>query len=358
MPALPSSVIEPLWDQFAALLPERVVTHPLGCHRPRIPDRVVFDKLVQTLVLGASNERVADTTCSATTIRDRRDEWIEAGVFAQLEQLCLEAYDRIVGLDLDDVCVDGCIVKAPCGGEAAGKSPVDRGKQGTKRSLLIDGAGIPLGCVAAPANCHDSPLLRPTLETLGRFEKHHGIGFGVGLPDKITVHLDAGIVGRRILSCSEGQSRYGDATTARDLGERRRLTVDPTIPSDHPTHTVTCDTCGVIAVLPDRSAADRLARPHETNGLGGHTCDVWPPAGHVTPADPAVTTLTAPDPDAADATPEDVEPTDPWEAAAMRAAVTLGLRAVLVDMDGVLDAREQVTRARAILTEHFPADTD
>ena len=90
------------------------------------------------------------------------------------------------------MCVDGCIVKAPCGGEAAGKSPVDRGKQGTKRSVLVDGSGIPLGCVAAPANCHDSPLLRPTLERLGRFADHLGLGIGVGLPEQIAVHLDAG----------------------------------------------------------------------------------------------------------------------------------------------------------------------
>jgi transposase len=185
-------VIEPIWDQFRALLPERVVTHPLGCHRPRIADRIVFDKLVLVLVSALGYERVADTTCSATTLRDRRDEWISAGLFQQLEQLCLEAYDRITGLDLADVSVDGCIVKAPCGGEAAGKSPVDRGKQGTKRSVLVDGSGLPLGCVAAPANCHDSPLLRPTLERLGRFADHLGLGIGVGLPEQITVHLDAG----------------------------------------------------------------------------------------------------------------------------------------------------------------------
>ena len=46
MPALPSFIIDPLWDQFAALIPIREVTHPLGCHRPRIPDRVVFEKLI------------------------------------------------------------------------------------------------------------------------------------------------------------------------------------------------------------------------------------------------------------------------------------------------------------------------
>lgn len=188
MPAVPSCIIEPLWEQFHALLPRRQVVHPLGGHRPRIPDRMVFDKLIQVLVLGAAYAKVADSTVSATTIRRRRDEWITAGIFAALEQICLEAYDRIVGLALDNVTVDGCIVKAPCGGQAAGKSPVDRGKQGTKRSVLTDGAGIPLGAVVAPANQHDSPLLRPTLERLGRFE----CSFGVGLPDRITVHLDAG----------------------------------------------------------------------------------------------------------------------------------------------------------------------
>ena len=35
MPAVPPYIIEPIWQQFAALLPEREVDHPLGCHRPR-----------------------------------------------------------------------------------------------------------------------------------------------------------------------------------------------------------------------------------------------------------------------------------------------------------------------------------
>ena len=46
MPALQPYIIEPIWEQFEALLPEREIDHPLGCHRPRIPDRVVFEKLV------------------------------------------------------------------------------------------------------------------------------------------------------------------------------------------------------------------------------------------------------------------------------------------------------------------------
>ncbi len=186
MPALPSWLTEPLWDQFAALLPQRPVydpAHPLGCHRPRISDRIIFDKLLQLLRFGCSYEAIADATCSATTIRGRRDEWIAAGLFARLEQIVIEAYDAIVGLDLADITVDGQITKAPCGG-VAGKSPVDRGKLGIKWSRMTDGRGIPIGCVVASANRNDSPLLRPTLEKLGRFE--------LALPENIRVHLDAG----------------------------------------------------------------------------------------------------------------------------------------------------------------------
>ena len=39
MPALPPYIIEPIFEQFLALLPERETRHPLGCHRSRIPDQ-------------------------------------------------------------------------------------------------------------------------------------------------------------------------------------------------------------------------------------------------------------------------------------------------------------------------------
>ena len=46
---------------------------------------------------------------------------------------------------------------------------MDRGKQGRKRSTVVDGHGIPLGTVIAPAARKDSPLLEPTLDTLAQF---------------------------------------------------------------------------------------------------------------------------------------------------------------------------------------------
>ncbi len=42
MPALSPYIVELIWRQVLALLPSREVSHPLGCHRTRVPVRVVF----------------------------------------------------------------------------------------------------------------------------------------------------------------------------------------------------------------------------------------------------------------------------------------------------------------------------
>jgi transposase len=102
VPAVPSCILDPLREEFLALLPARVDEHPLGCHRPRIEDTVVVDKLVQVLVFVAGYEPIADATCSATTMRRRRDAWIRPGVWGRLSVACLDAYDNMIGLDLAD----------------------------------------------------------------------------------------------------------------------------------------------------------------------------------------------------------------------------------------------------------------
>jgi transposase len=189
VPAVPVSLLEPIWQQFAALLPDHPPvspTHPLGCHRRRIPDRLVFDHVVAALVHGSGYERVATAGCSDRTIRRRVRGWAEAGLMQRLHALVVEQYDRMIGLELDDLVVDGCVSKAPCGGERAGRSPVDRGKQGLKRSTATDATGVPLHVVSAGANRHDAPLLGPTLD---------GLVALTPLPAEATVHLDRGYDG-------------------------------------------------------------------------------------------------------------------------------------------------------------------
>jgi Transposase DDE domain len=191
VPVVPSCLLEPAWVEFRALLnerrggepPEFAPGHPWGCHRRRVRDRVVFEHVINALVHGSGYGRIATPGCSDRTIRRRLKQWAGWGLAGALHAAALRAYDQVIGLDLGDLPVDGCLTKAPCGGQKAGPSPVDRRKGGLKRSTAADGYGIPLGLVSAGANRHDSPLLAPTLAA--------ALAQAGPMPGDTTVHLDA-----------------------------------------------------------------------------------------------------------------------------------------------------------------------
>lgn len=190
MRALDPEVIDAVWAAFAPLVPVPDSVHPLGCHNPRKPDRLVFDVVLTRLVTGCSwvdAEALTGRKVSDTTVRTRRDEWTERGVFRQLELEAKDAYDRIIGLDLSETALDGSTHKAPCGGEGTGPSPVDRGKSGYKWSIITDAKGIPLGWALAGANRNDCKLLTPTLADAAM----RGT-----LDDIETLHLDKGYDGK------------------------------------------------------------------------------------------------------------------------------------------------------------------
>jgi Transposase DDE domain len=81
------------------------------------------------------------------------------------------------------LAIDGCTTKAPCSGQVAGPSPVDRRKQGLQRSVAVEAGGLPLGAVPAAANHRDDGLLAATLDTITVIGP---------LPERPLVHLDAG----------------------------------------------------------------------------------------------------------------------------------------------------------------------
>jgi transposase len=205
---VPSSLFEPLWEQFSALLPQQPEfdpIHPLGCHKRRIPDKTVFRLVVEALVHGSGYERVATAECSDWTIRDRLKQWSKLGLAHRLHQIALAGYDQMIGLDLSDLSVDGCHTKAPCRGDKAGPSPVDRAKQGLKRSTMVDGGGIPLGLAAAGANRHDSKLLEPTIQAAKQ-----QVG---ALLEHARVHLDSAYDGKPSRQVLDEHALVGEIAT-------------------------------------------------------------------------------------------------------------------------------------------------
>ena len=186
MLALEPEVVNAVWAAIEGLLPARTDDHPLGCHRRRVPDRLCFRGLLIRLTTGSSwvdIEAILDHQVSDTTLRGRRNEWIAAGVFDQLITQARAAFDKIIGLDLSEVALDGSLHKAPYGGQDTGPNPCDRGKLGWKWSVAVDRHGIPIGWAIDAANRHDIGLLEPTIAAV----KANGL-----LADIETLHLDRG----------------------------------------------------------------------------------------------------------------------------------------------------------------------
>jgi transposase len=133
MRALEPEVFDAVFAAIEPLLPVHRETHPLGCHRPRSPDRDCFEVMLVHLVTGSSwedCERLCGNKVSDTTVRARRDEWEAAGVFDAVAGEAIAAYNKVIGLDLSEVAVDGSLHKSPAGGEGTGKNPTDRAKPG------------------------------------------------------------------------------------------------------------------------------------------------------------------------------------------------------------------------------------
>ena len=155
-----------MWERIVTLLPPRP-SDPLGCHNPRVADRKAMDVIFFVLRTGCQwGASDATGICSHSSAHRRFQEWTAVGVFVDLWACELREYDDTKGLDREWLSMDGAMTKAPLGGERTGRKPTDRGKRGTKRSLLTEANGVPVGLTVEGSNRHDKRLVEATLESI------------------------------------------------------------------------------------------------------------------------------------------------------------------------------------------------
>jgi putative transposase len=118
------SIPDDLWEAIAPLIPKRVNTHPFGGGKPPTPDRVCMEAILYVLRTGCQWKALNATRfCPGSTAHDRFQLWVAQGVFQTLWEHGLMAYDDWKGLDWDWLSMDGCMTKAPLGGEKDGQKP-------------------------------------------------------------------------------------------------------------------------------------------------------------------------------------------------------------------------------------------
>ena len=87
-----------------------------------------------------------------STVHDWFQRWAEGGVLEKIWAVLVEACEELGGVEWEWQAADGMLGKARFGGEKGGQEPHRSRKKGTKKSLLVDGDGGPLGIVIDGAN--------------------------------------------------------------------------------------------------------------------------------------------------------------------------------------------------------------
>ena len=163
-------------------------------------------------------EAILDHAVSDTTLRAPTRCVDRSGVFDALRDEALSAFDRIVGLDLDDVALDGSLHRPPTEVKEPARTPTDRAKSGWEWSVASERHGVPIGWASHGANRHDVRMLEPTLTR-----------FASGLLTDIgTLHLDRGYDSGAVRDRSPpfGDQRVRHPATGHE-GSRRHETTDP-----------------------------------------------------------------------------------------------------------------------------------
>jgi len=145
----------PLWRRIRRLLP-KPKPHPRG-GRPPADNRAIVNGIWYVLWTGCQWKAVHRNwfgVCSSV-LHERFQHWQQQGIFLKLLMLMVRFYARQRGIQWRFQALDSKCCPSPLGGEASGKSPVDRSKRGSKVHLLVDQRGAPLSLHITGANVHD-----------------------------------------------------------------------------------------------------------------------------------------------------------------------------------------------------------
>ena len=152
------------WNKIKPLLPLPNPKKKPG--RPRKDDKRILSGIFYLLRTGCQWKALPRFYGAPSTVHDRFQEWRRSGLFEQIWKAGLLEYENKKGLEWEWQAIDGAMTKAPLGGAGTGANPTDRGKKGTKRSVLTDAKGIPLSVTVDGANRHDKKLVKRTLDAI------------------------------------------------------------------------------------------------------------------------------------------------------------------------------------------------
>lgn len=157
-------VPDDLWERIKLLIDE--LDPPKGTGRPRAEARRILDAIIFRFRTGCQWNHIPGMYGDDATIHRTFQHWRQLGLFTRIWAILVEECEELGQVQWEWQAADAALGKARMGGDQIGPNPTDRGKKGSKRSLLTEGGGGPLSAVVAAANVHDTKLLDQTLEAI------------------------------------------------------------------------------------------------------------------------------------------------------------------------------------------------
>ncbi|WP_435005858.1 IS5 family transposase (plasmid) [Tundrisphaera lichenicola] len=160
-------VSDELWAKIEPILLEDAPPPPPAKGgRKRTDWRAAFNGVIFRMRSGCQWNRLPERFGDDSSVHRWFQRWNKNGVMEKIWAVLVEDCGELGGVLWEWQSADGAMGKARFGGDEVGPNPTDRGKNGVKRSVIVDQDGGPLGAVIAGANVHDAKLLAATIEAI------------------------------------------------------------------------------------------------------------------------------------------------------------------------------------------------
>jgi putative transposase len=153
-----------LWERIEPILERRYP--PARTGRPRADLRRVLDGVIFRMRSGCQWNQLPERFGADSTVHGWFQRFVRDGVLEEIWAELVRECERLGAVDWEWQAADGVMGKSRFEGDKRGPNPTDRAKSETKKSVVVERSGGPLGAVIEGANVHDTKLLEQTIEAI------------------------------------------------------------------------------------------------------------------------------------------------------------------------------------------------
>jgi putative transposase len=153
-----------LWERVEPILAERYP--PAATGRPRADLRRVLDAIIYRMRSGVQWNQLPRCFGPDSTVHGWFQRFVTDRVLEQIWAELVRECELLGSVSWEWQAADGVMGKSRFSGDARGPNPTDRAKMGTKKSVIVEQRGGPLGVAIDGANVHDTKLLAATIDAI------------------------------------------------------------------------------------------------------------------------------------------------------------------------------------------------